>query len=357
MTETLPMAGAAPVKVDAVGLNAVGLSKNDYRGSPTTLCQGCGHNSISNQIVSALYEMNINPDEIVKFSGIGCSSKSPTYFLNRSFGFNGLHGRMPSVATGGLFGDHTVKGIGVSGDGDTASIGMGQFKHAVRRNVNMVYIVENNGVYGLTKGQFSATAEVGLTLKKQGTNQYMPIDICMEAIASNATFVARSFAGDPKQVKELLKAALAHNGTALLDIISPCVTFNNQDTAVHSYTWGKDHEAPLHEISFVPAREEIMLEADMQEGDIREVQMHDGSTIILKKIDKDYNPTHRWEALKMLEEAQRENLLVTGLIYVEPGKPSLTDTYDLVDTPLNRLAESDLRPSRELLDSVNAMMF
>jgi 2-oxoglutarate ferredoxin oxidoreductase subunit beta len=351
------MAGVTPVKVDAVGLNAVGLSKNDYRGNPSTLCQGCGHNSISNQIISALYEMNISPDSVVKFSGIGCSSKSPTYFLNRSFGFNGLHGRMPSVATGGLFGDHTLRGIGVSGDGDTASIGMGQFKHAVRRNVNMVYIVENNGVYGLTKGQFSATAEVGLSLKKQGINQYMPIDICMEAIASNATFVARSFAGDPKQVKELLKAALAHNGIAVLDIISPCVTFNNQENAVHSYTWGKDHEAPLHEISFVPARKEIILEADMQDGEIREVQLHDGSTIVLKKIGKDYNPTHRWEALRMLEEAQRENWLVTGLIYVEPSKPSLTDTYNLVETPLNRLTEADLRPTRESIDKINAMMF
>ncbi len=220
MTDTLPMAGAN------IQVNAVGLSKNDYRGNPSTLCQGCGHNSISNQIISALYEMNISPDSVAKFSGIGCSSKSPTYFLNRSFGFNGLHGRMPSVATGALFGDQNIRGIGVSGDGDTASIGMGQFKHAVRRNVNMVYIVENNGVYGLTKGQFSATAEVGLSLKKQGVNQYLPIDICMEAIASNATFVARSFAGDPKQVKELLKAALAHNGVAVLDIISPCVNFN-----------------------------------------------------------------------------------------------------------------------------------
>src|SRR5512139_4016984 len=184
-------------------INQVGLSKNDYRGNPTTLCQGCGHNSIASQIIAAAYEMNLIPEDVVKFSGIGCSSKSPTYFLNRSFGFNGLHGRMPSLATGALFADRTVRGIGVSGDGDTASIGMGQFKHAVRRNVNMVYVVENNGVYGLTKGQFSATAEVGLNLKKQGVNEYEPIDICMEALASNATFVARSFAGDPKQVKEL----------------------------------------------------------------------------------------------------------------------------------------------------------
>src|SRR3972149_7372684 len=215
MTQPLPRAGA-PTQV-----NAASLTKADYRGNPSTLCQGCGHNSISNQIVAALYENDVVPESVVKFSGIGCSSKSPTYFLNRSFGFNGLHGRMPSVATGGLFGDAGMKGIGVSGDGDTASIGMGQFKHIVRRNMRLVYIVENNGVYGLTKGQFSATAEAGLTLKSQGTNPYMPVDIAWEALIGHATFVARSFAGDPKQAKELIKAALSHNGVAVLDIISP----------------------------------------------------------------------------------------------------------------------------------------
>jgi 2-oxoglutarate ferredoxin oxidoreductase subunit beta len=351
MTEALPMAGA-PVNV-----NLAGLSKNDYRGAPSTLCQGCGHNSISNQIISALYEMDARPEDVIKFSGIGCSSKSPTYFLNRSFGFNGLHGRMPSVATGALFGNASMKGIGVSGDGDTASIGMGQFKHAVRRNLNMVYIIENNGVYGLTKGQFSATSEMGLELKKQGTNPYMPVDICMEAIASNATFVARSFAGDPKQVKELLKAALAHKGIAVLDIISPCVTFNNQSNAFHSYAWGKDHEEPLHDITYIAPRSEIMLEEEMKEGEIREVAMHDGSTIILKNLEKDYNPTNRWDALRILEEAQKNDWLVTGLIFFEPNKPSLTDIYNLVDTPLNRLTEADLRPDRASLERINGLMF
>jgi 2-oxoglutarate ferredoxin oxidoreductase subunit beta len=295
---------------------------------------------------------------VLKFSGIGCSSKSPTYFMNRSFSFNSLHGRMPSIATGALFGDGTLKGIGVSGDGDTASIGMGQFKHIVRRNVNMVYIVENNGVYGLTKGQFSATAEVGLSLKKQGTNPYMPVDICMEALASNATFVARSFAGNPKQVKELLKAAFAHRGIAVLDIISPCVTFNNQDNAYHSYTWGKDHEAPLHEISFIPARDEIMLEEELKDGEAREVTLHDGSAIVLKNLEKDYDPTNRWEAFRMLEESQRENWLLTGLIYVDKSlKPSLVETYNLVDTPLNRLTDKDLRPAPETINKINEMMF
>lgn len=351
MTETLPMAGAS------ANVNAVGLSKNDYRGAPSTLCQGCGHNSISNQIIAAMYEMNVLPENVIKFSGIGCSSKSPTYFMNRSFGFNSLHGRMPSIATGALFGDARMKGIGVSGDGDSASIGMGQFKHVMRRNVNMVYIVENNGVYGLTKGQFSATAEKGLHLKKQGDNPYMPVDICMEALVSNATFVARSFAGNPKQVKELLKAAFAHNGIAVLDIISPCVTFNNQENAYHSYAWGKDHEEPLHEISYIAPRNEIMLEQEMMDGEVREVAMHDGSTVILKNLEKGYNPADRMKALQVLEEAQQNNWLLTGLIYLNTQKPSLTEIYNLVDTPLNRLTDADLRPEHAMIDKVNALMF
>jgi len=345
------MAGA-PTNV-----NLAGLIKNDYRGNPSTLCQGCGHNSISNQIIAAMYELSVVPENVIKFSGIGCSSKSPTYFMNRSFGFNSLHGRMPSVATGALFGDHTLKGIAVSGDGDTASIGMGQFKHVMRRNVNMVYIIENNGVYGLTKGQFSATAERGLMLKKQGSNPYMPVDICMEAVISNATFVARSFAGNAKQVKELLKAAMAHKGIAVLDIISPCVTFNNQDTAYHSYAWGKEHEEPLHDITYIAPRNEIILEAEMKEGEIREVALHDGSVVILKNLEKHYNPTDRFEAMRVLEEGQRNNWLATGLIYIATDKPTLADTYDLVDTPLNRLKEQDLRPAPDMIDKVNALMF
>lgn len=351
MTQPLPMAGT-PTNV-----NLAGLIKSDYRGNPTTLCQGCGHNSISNQIISAMYEMSIIPEKVIKFSGIGCSSKSPTYFMNRSFGFNSLHGRMPSIATGALFGDHTLKGIAISGDGDTASIGMGQFKHIMRRNVNMAYIVENNGVYGLTKGQFSATAERGLALKKQGSNPYMPVDICMEAVITNATFVARSFAGNAKQVKELIKAAMAHSGIAVLDIISPCVTFNNESNAYHSYAWGKDHEEPLHDITYVAPRNEIILEEEMKEGEIREVSLHDGSVVILKNLEKDYDPTNRFEAMRVLEEAQRNNWLATGLIYISTDKPTLFDTYDLVDTPLNRLAETDLRPSPAMMDKVNALMF
>jgi 2-oxoglutarate ferredoxin oxidoreductase subunit beta len=336
-------------------VNVVGLSKSDYRGNPTTLCQGCGHNSISSQIIAACYELDIVPENIVKFSGIGCSSKSPTYFLNRSFGFNSLHGRMPSVATGALFADHTLKGMGVSGDGDSASIGMGQFKHVLRRNLRMVYIVENNGVYGLTKGQFSATAEVGLYLKSQGTNSYMPVDIAWEALVGNATFVARSFAGDPKQVKELIKAAFSHDGIAVLDIISPCVTFNNQDTAVHSYAWGKEHEVALHELSYVPPAEEILVEYGP--GEAKEVTMHDGSKVILKKLELDYDPTDRAEALRMLEEANAKQWLMTGLIYINPEQPSLMDIYNLTETPLNRLSNQRLRPARETMQAVNELMF
>lgn len=323
-------------------VNLAGLTKSDYRGNPSTLCQGCGHNSISSQIIAACYELDIVPEDIVKFSGIGCSSKSPTYFLNRSFGFNGLHGRMPSLATGALFGDHTTKGLAVSGDGDTASIGIGQFKHILRRNMKLVYIVENNGVYGLTKGQFSATAEVGLTLKGQGTNPYMPVDIAWEALVGHASFVARSFAGDPKQVKELIKAALSHNGVAVIDIISPCVTFNNKDEAAHSYAWGKEHEVALHELSYVPVAEEIQI--DYSEGEIREVTMHDGSRVILKKLEHDYEPTNRAEAMRILEEANRKQWLVTGLLYINPDQPSLTDIYNLTAEPLNRLQEGQLRP-------------
>lgn len=336
-------------------VNLAGLTKSDYRGNPSTLCQGCGHNSIASQIITAAYELDIIPETVVKFSGIGCSSKSPFYFLNRSFGFNGLHGRMPSLATGSLFADYNLHGVGVSGDGDSASIGMGQFKHVVRRNLRMVYIIENNGVYGLTKGQFSATAEVGLTLKSQGTNQYMPVDIAWEALVGHATFVARSFAGDPKQVKELIKAAMSHDGIAVLDIISPCVTFNNQDTAMHSYQWGKNHEIALHELAYVPLAEEIMVE--YEQGEDIEVTMHDGSVIVLKKLDRDYDPTNRAEAIRILEEANRCQCLITGLIYIDTSQPSLVDLYNLPKTPLNRLTEHRLRPARETMQQVNDLMF
>jgi 2-oxoglutarate/2-oxoacid ferredoxin oxidoreductase subunit beta len=332
--------------------NTIGLIRNDYAGKPTTLCKGCGHTSIANMIVSACFEMNIPPEKIVKFSGIGCSSKSAAYFLERSFGFNGLHGRMPSIAEGALFADKSLIGIGISGDGDTANIGLSQFKHLVRRNVPMVYIVENNGVYGLTKGQFSATSEKGLTLKRQGENPYLPVDIALEAIAANASFVARSFAGDPMQVKELIKAAISHRGTSIIDIISPCVSFNNQDYSIHSYSWGKGHEAPLHVLEFIPPRDEITLD-DFERGSIKEVTMHDGSVIVFKKLAREFDPTNRTEAIKMLEEAIRKNWLITGLIYVDPDSPNIFDMYPIGEQPLNRLSPEKIRPDRKSLETIN----
>ncbi len=282
-------------------LNEIGLSKEDYKGKRSTLCLGCGHNAIVAQMIAACYELDIPPERILKVSGIGCSSKAPTYFLDRSFGFNGLHGRMPSLATGALFGDTSLIGIGVSGDGDTASIGMGQFKHVTRRNLPLLYIVANNGVYGLTKGQFSATAEEGLALKKQGQNRYVPVDIVWEAIAGRASFVARTFSGDPKQLKALIKAGILHRGIAVIDVISPCVTFNNSDEAFHSYAWGKSHEVALHELSFVPPVKAIKVQ--YEKGETLEVPLYDGTHIILKKLAQDYEPTDRARALTMLEKA------------------------------------------------------
>ena len=330
--------------------NLIGLTKADYRGNDSTLCQGCGHNSISSQIISACHEMSITPDKVIKLSGIGCSSKSPAYFMSRSHGFNSLHGRMPTIATGAVLANHGLKAIGVSGDGDTASIGLGHFIHLVRRNVPMVYIVENNGVYGLTKGQFSATADQGQELKKMGINPFMPVDICMEALIAKVGFVARSFAGDPKQVKELLKAALHFKGTAVLDIISPCVTFNNRDASTKSYSWGKEHQEPLHDVTWVPKRDEI--EISYKPGEVLDVEMHDGSTLMLKKLQLDYNPKDRIEALKMLETTCCGGVLVTGLIYFNEDRPALDELQDFVETPLSRLDAAQMRPSEESLQDL-----
>jgi 2-oxoglutarate ferredoxin oxidoreductase subunit beta len=330
--------------------NRIGLTKTDYRGRETTLCQGCGHNSISSQIVAACYEMSIAPERVIKMSGIGCSSKSPAYFMSRSHGFNALHGRMPATATGAITANTSLKAIGVSGDGDTASIGLSHFIHLVRRNVPMVYIIENNGVYGLTKGQFSATADKGQELKKVGVNPFMPVDICMEALIANAGFVARSFAGDPKQVKELLKAALSFKGTAILDIISPCVTFNNRDESTKSYAWGKKHKDPLHDVTWVPKREEITI--DIKPGKLADVELHDGSILVLKKLEHDYDPTDRMSALNMLADTCCGGILVTGLIYVNEEQPPLNEIENLVDTPLAYLSENQLRPSEESLVSL-----
>jgi len=334
------------------GVNKIGLERSDYKGLSTTLCQGCGHNSISSQITAACFEMSVRPEQLIKLSGIGCSSKSTAYFMSRSHAFNGLHGRMPALATGAVLANRSLRAIGVSGDGDTASIGLGQFKHLVRRNVPIVYIVENNGVYGLTKGQFSATADKGQVIKSQGENPFLPVDICMEALAANCGFVARSFAGDPRQAKELIKAALAFKGTAVLDIISPCVTFNNRDESTKSYTWGKEHEDPLQDVTLVPEREEI--EVDYEPGQTTSVRLHDGSRLLLQKLSRDYNPADRAAALSLLEEARSQQLLITGLIYIDPAQPTLIDVQGLVEAPLAHLADGLLRPSKESLEAILA---
>lgn len=333
--------------------NALGLERSEYRGSPSTLCPGCGHDSISNQIISAAYDLNLPMWKVAKFSGIGCSSKTPAYFLRGSHGFNAVHGRMPSVVTGATTANSELVAIGVSGDGDTGSIGFGQYKHLIRRNVPMVYIIENNGVYGLTKGQFSATADEGQVLKYYGKNDLPPIDLCLEAIIGGATFVARSFSGDAKQAQTLIKAAIAHRGTAVIDIISPCVTFNNSPQSTKSYPYGKEHEIALHDIDFmlngyVEAREEITV-GEYEEGQTIQVEMHDGSVIRLKKLERDFDPRNRAQAINLLEQAQREQIFVTGLIYYEEPRMTLGETLQIVDTPLAQLPDEKLRPSEEKL--------
>jgi len=332
------------------------LKREDYRGNKSTLCPGCGHDSISNQIISVAFELGLPMWKVAKLSGIGCSSKTPAYFLRGSHGFNSVHGRMPSVATGATLANADLIVIGVSGDGDTGSIGFGQYKHAVRRNVPMIYIIENNGVYGLTKGQFSATADEGQFLKYYGKNELPPIDLCLEAVIAGATFVARSFSGDAKQVRSLLKAALAHKGMAVLDIVSPCVTFNNAPDSTKSYPYGEEHEIQLQDIEilapgYVPDREEITV-GDYAEGEIIEVDMHDGTTIRLKKLEKGHDPRNRMEAIRVLQEAERERLLTTGLIYYEEPRDTLPESLNLTPTPLAQLQGNSLRPSKQALDDV-----
>lgn len=342
----------APARMPA--MNAIGLAKADYRGLDSTLCAGCGHDSISAQIIAACYELGVKPETLIKLSGIGCSSKSPAYFMNRSHGFNTLHGRMPSIATGALIANHTLQAIGVSGDGDTGSIGMGQFKHLMRRNVRMVYIIENNGVYGLTKGQFSATADLGQELKYAGRNELPPIDLCLEAIVAGCGFVARSFAGDPKQVVPLIKAALSHRGTAVLDIISPCVTFNNNDDSTKSYGWGRTHDERINDFTYVPPEEEIRV--DYAPGETKEVTLHDGSKIVLKKLDASHDPTQRMAGLQLLEDAREQQHFITGLIYLNEDRPGLAEHERLGSVPLAHLGEEQLRPSRASLDKIMAGM-
>jgi 2-oxoglutarate ferredoxin oxidoreductase subunit beta len=330
--------------------NRIGLELATYRGSKTTLCAGCGHNAISERIIDAFYELGTDPKRVIKLSGIGCSSKTPAYFLGGSHGFNAVHGRMPSVATGALLANASLQGIGVSGDGDTGAIGIGQFVHLMRRNLPLVYIIEDNGCYGLTKGQFSPTADIGSKLKNGVVNDLPPIDTCALAVELGATFVARSFSGDKKQLLAILKAALSHRGTAMIDVISPCVTFNDHEGSTKSYSYVKEHDEPLGEVSFVPFFEDITVEYDP--GTTTEVRMHDGSRLLLKKLGADYNPTDRMQALHVLHETLRRGEFATGVIYVEPDKDDFITQLNLVDTPLAALPMERTRPGKAVLDEV-----
>jgi 2-oxoglutarate ferredoxin oxidoreductase subunit beta len=334
----------------ADGRNRVGLVRADYDGSKTTLCPGCGHNAITAAIIQAAYDASLEPHQVAKLSGIGCSSKTPAYFIGQAHGFNAVHGRMPSIATGVRVANRELLLLGVSGDGDTASIGLGQFCHMVRRNVPVVYIIENNGVYGLTKGQFSATADVGSTTKSGKVNELMPIDCCALALELGGGFVARSFSGDVKQLRALLRAAFAHRGTAVLDVISPCVTFADHPGSTKSYAYVKEHDEPLHGIDFVPFFEDTTV--DYEPGTTREVTMPDGSRIFLKKLEEDYDPTDRNRALDRIHEAQAERKFVTGLLYVDPDDPPFDDDLGLVEAPLATLPLERVRPPSTVLAQV-----
>ncbi|MCA8961898.1 MAG: 2-oxoacid:ferredoxin oxidoreductase subunit beta [Planctomycetes bacterium] len=332
--------------------NRVGLCKQDYEGSKSTMCKGCGHDRISEAIVQVGYDMSLAPHRVVKMSGIGCSSKTPAYFIGSAFGLNSTHGRMPSFATGAHVGNRELTALGVSGDGDTASIGIGQFVHMVRRNPKLTYIVENNGVYGLTKGQFSATADTDSPSKRGKLPTDGPIDLCGLAIELGCGFVARSFSGDKKQLVPLLKAALSYNGLAFVDVISPCVTFNNHETSTKSYTLFKDRAVQFHDPTFVPECDPI--DVDYDPGETRQVALHGGSCLRLKKLDRDYDPTDLAGARRVLGETRAVDTVLTGLIYVDTKRPALMETQKLTAEPLATLGEAELRPSKEQLGKINA---
>ena len=338
----------------SLGKNKVGYTRRDYEGKVSTLCAGCGHDSISAAIIQACWEMDIEPHRVAKLSGIGCSSKTPDYFLGASHGFNTVHGRMPSVLTGANLANRDLLYLGVSGDGDSASIGLGQFAHAMRRNVNMVYIVENNGVYGLTKGQFSATADKGSQSKKGVVNADSPVDLVGLAMQLGASFVARSFSGDKAQMVPLIKAAMGHGGAAFIDIISPCVTFNNHAGSTRSYDWVREHNEAVSRIDFIPGREEIT--ATIQPGEVVDVEQHDGTTLRLRKLHTDYDPTDRVVAMSYMHARAAEGELLTGLLYVEGEAGDLHTALNTSARPLNSLGAADLCPGTGALDKINASL-
>jgi 2-oxoglutarate ferredoxin oxidoreductase subunit beta len=338
----------------ALETNAIGLTHRDYEGSISTLCAGCGHDSISSAIMLACYELNLPPHRIAKLSGIGCSSKTPTYFLGQAHGFNSVHGRMPSVLTGANLANRELIYLGVSGDGDSASIGFGQFAHSIRRGVNMVYIVANNGVYGLTKGQFSATADKGAKAKKGAVNSDSPIDLAAMALNLGASFVARSFSGDKTQLVPLIRAAIEHRGPAFIDCISPCVAFNNHEGSTKSFDYVREHNEAINALDFMPERAPIT--ANYAPGEVQAVRLHDGSTIRLRKIGAGYDVHDRAAAMAYLSERERKGEIVTGLIYIENEPGDLHGHLGTVSTPLNQLGDAELVPSQAALDKINASL-
>jgi len=333
-------------------VNEVGLTRRDYEGSVSTLCAGCGHDSVSAAIVQACAELSLPPHRFAKASGIGCSSKTPSYFLNKSHGFNSVHGRMPSVMTGANLANRDLYCIGVSGDGDSASIGMGQFAHIMRRRVDMLYIVDNNGTYGLTKGQFSATNDKGSTSKKGVPNLYEPLDLVSMALQIGASFVARSFSGDKRQLVPLIKAGLRHRGMAFIDVISPCVAFNNHDGSTKSYEHTRSHTQNVVDADFIGANEEITV--DYKPGTAEDVSMPGGETLRLYKLDADYDVHDRVGALNYVQRRKEEGEVVTGLLYVDPDASDCHEILDTVHRPLNDLSEADLCPGNEALQAINA---
>src|ERR1700730_10984344 len=332
--------------------NKLGFTHRDYEGTVSTLCAGCGHDSISSAIIQAFFELDIAPHRVAKLSGIGCSSKTPTYFLGNSHGFNSVHGRMPSVLTGANLANRELIYLGVSGDGDSASIGLGQFAHSMRRGVNMVYIVENNGVYGLTKGQFSATADKGSKAKRGAINTASPIDLVALALQLGASFVARSFSGDKAQLVPLIKAAIEHKGAAFIDVISPCVAFNNNPESTKGFDYVRAHNEAVNRLDVIVGRDEII--ADYAPGTVETVVQHGGSVLRLRKLALDYDPCNRLSALTCLQQRHAAGEVVTGLLFVEPDAGDMHEFLDTVETPLNRLGEAELCPGPEILARFNA---
>lgn len=334
--------------------NALGFTRRDYEGAISTLCAGCGHDSISAAIIQACWELDVAPHRVAKMSGIGCSSKTPDYFLGASHGFNSVHGRMPSVLTGANLANRDLIYLGVSGDGDSASIGFGQFGHSIRRGVNMAYIVENNGVYGLTKGQFSATSDKGSKAKKGAINSDEAIDLVGIALQLGATYVARSFSGDKEQLVGLIKGALLHPGAAFIDCLSPCVAFNNHEGSTKSYDYVREHNEAVNRLDVMLSR--AALTANYAPGTVQEVTQHDGTTLRLRKIHTDYDPSDRVAAMHYLHEHKARGEIVTGLLYVEPDADDMHHNLGTVALPLNRLGDADLVPGAQALEAVNASL-